>query len=214
VVQHREPEPRVPPERLTVAGLREHWKAGLTWNPDPLKERLLDTARAPTPAAVLVAVVSLPGEALSVLLTQRTAHLSSHPGQVAFPGGKVDADDAGPIAAALREAQEEVGLPASSVEVLGCLPRYITGTGYHVTPVVGLVHSVSDLVPNPHEVADVFRVPLAHLMDPQQHALHRWTQGAQVREWYAMPYQDGGQERYIWGATAGMLRNLYRFLSA
>jgi 8-oxo-dGTP pyrophosphatase MutT (NUDIX family) len=114
----------------------------------------------------------------------------------------------------MREAQEEIGLYPSTVEVLGQLPEYITGSVFHVTPVVALVRPELTLLPNPNEVADVFEVPLAFLMNPANHRHHQvqW-QGVQ-REWLSMPYQDGLTERFIWGATAGMLRNFYRFLSA
>jgi len=150
---------------------------------------------------------------LMVLLTHRTAHLSSHSGQVAFPGGKADPGDADVVATALREAQEEIGLAAEAVEVIGTMPTYTTGSAFVVTPVVALVDPLATLVPNPHEVAQLFEVPLTFLMNPAHHRRHRveW-EGAQ-REWLSMPYHDGQTEHFIWGATAGMLRNLYQFLS-
>jgi 8-oxo-dGTP pyrophosphatase MutT (NUDIX family) len=141
-------------------------------------------------------------------------HLSTHSGQIALPGGKLDATDASATAAALRETHEEIGLPPERVEVLGTLPVYVTGTAFTVTPVVGLVQPGFALQPNPQEVDDVFEVPLAYLMNPLHHRRHAWTFEGVVREWYSMPYQDGAQERFIWGATAGMLRNFYRMLSA
>jgi 8-oxo-dGTP pyrophosphatase MutT (NUDIX family) len=150
----------------------------------------------------------------TVLLTQRTHRLSSHSGQVAFPGGKADASDADVIATALREAHEEVGLYPANVEVLGALPHYRTGSGFIVTPVFGLVAAQPRWQANPDEVAHVFEVPLQFLMDPANHRRHQMEWEGGVREWYSMPYQDGPQEWFIWGATAGMLRNLYRFLSA
>ncbi|MGE8396717.1 MAG: NUDIX hydrolase, partial [Comamonas sp.] len=135
-------------------------------------------------------------------------------GQVAFPGGKQDPEDANPTATALREAQEEVGLAAQQVEVLGSLPVYETGTAFIVTPVVALVQPDVVLTPNPDEVADVFEVPLRFLLDPANHQRHRLQWQGLEREWFSMPYDDAGKERYIWGATAGMLRNFYRFMLA
>jgi 8-oxo-dGTP pyrophosphatase MutT (NUDIX family) len=148
------------------------------------------------------------------LLTVRTAHLSSHSGQVALPGGRQDTQDADEIATALREAQEEVGLHPDCVSVLGCLPVYVTGTGYRVTPVVALLHPAMQLTANPQEVADVFEVPLAHLMDPANHRRHAVQWRGVTREWFSMPYDAEHRQRLIWGATAGILRHLYHFLSA
>ena len=151
---------------------------------------------------------------LTLLLTQRTAHLSTHSGQIALPGGKIDPTDADATAAALRETFEEIGIEPERIEVLGTLPVYVTGTSFIVTPVVGLVEPGFELVPNPDEVDDVFEVPLSFLMNPLHHRRHAFDFEGVVREWYSMPYQDGDQERFIWGATAGMLRNFYRLLSA
>ena len=153
-------------------------------------------------------------ESLTVLLTQRGGSLSSHAGQVAFPGGKADAQDADAVATALREADEEIGLAPARVEVLGCLPTYTTGSGFVVTPVVGLVNELGGWRPNAGEVERIFEVPLDFLMNPANHRLHRGPWAGQVREWWSMPYNDGQTEHFIWGATAGMLRNLYRFLQA
>lgn len=200
-----------PAERLTPEGLRAHFASPPAWTPELVKERRF-TDRTPAEAAVLLPLVQR--ERLSLLLTQRTAHLSTHSGQIAFPGGKVDADDLDATAAALREAQEETGLPPSHVEVIGTLPQYITGTQFFITPVVALVRPGFTLQPNPDEVADVFEVPLDFLMNPANHRRHGFEWDGEMREWYSMPYQDGATERFIWGATAGMLRNLYRFLSA
>ena len=200
-----------PAERMTPQGLRGHFARPPLWAPELVKERRF-TDRLPAAAAVLLPLVMR--DRLSLLLTQRTAHLSTHSGQIAFPGGKVDADDADATAAALREAQEEIGLSPSHVEVLGTLPQYITGTQFFITPVVALVRPNFELQPNPHEVDDVFEVPLDFLMDPANHRRHGFEWEGELREWYSMPYQDGNTERFIWGATAGMLRNLYRFLTA
>ncbi len=158
----------------------------------------------PRPAAVLVGLVRREPE-LTVLLTQRTEHLPSHPGQVAFPGGKIDEDDADAVAAALRETEEETGLLRCFVTPVGFLDAYQTRTGYRVLPVVAMVEPGFELRPEDGEVADIFEVPLRFLMNPTNHQYHsrRW-QGSN-RRFYAMPYG----ERYIWGATAGMLRNLY-----
>ena len=157
----------------------------------------------PRPAAVLVPLVAHEA-GLNVLLTLRTAHLSSHAGQIAFPGGKIDAADGGPVAAALREAEEETGLQPCFVEPLGFLDGYLTSTHYHVTPVVGLVRPGFVLKPEPSEVEAVFEVPLSFLMDPANMVKHSRIWQNRERFYYAMPYG----ERYIWGATAGMLKNL------
>lgn len=160
------------------------------------------------PAAVLVPVVDRPDQP-TVLLTQRTAHLAHHAGQVSFPGGHIEPDDSGPAATALRETEEEVGLDRRHVRLIGHLDTYVTRTGFVVTPVVGIVTPPFALTPDPHEVAEVFEVPLAFLMDPANH--HRCTATFDGTEWhfYAMPYG----RHFIWGATAGMLMNLYRVLA-
>lgn len=156
---------------------------------------------------------------LSVLLTQRTTHLPTHAGQIAFPGGKVDDEDACAQATALRETHEEVGLHPRHVEVIGELPVYTTGSGFHITPVVALVLPPFELQPNPDEVDAVFEVPLAFLMNPANHRRHAFEWQGQERRWFSMLYHEamphaGALERLIWGATAGMLRNLYKFLLA
>ena len=199
------------PNRLTAGGLRELFARPPVWTPELLREKKF-ADRLPAQAAVLLPLVM--HERPTLLLTQRTAHLSTHSGQIALPGGKLDEGDADAIAAALRETQEEIGLSPDRVEVLGTLPVYVTGTAFIVTPVVGLVQPGFTLQPNPYEVDDVFEVPLDFLMDPAHHQRHAWEWGGVMREWYSMPYRDGENERFIWGATAGMLRNFYRLLSA
>ncbi len=155
------------------------------------------------PAAVLVPVVDR-AEPM-VLLTQRTAHLANHAGQISFPGGKIDATDASPLEAALREAEEEIGLSRELVEPLGYLDLYMTTLGYRIVPTVARVDPSYSLVLNPAEVDDAFEVPLAFLMAPENHQRHSREWKGMTRSFYAMPFG----ERYIWGVTAGILRNLH-----
>ncbi len=162
----------------------------------------------PRPAAVLVPIVAR-GE-LTVLLTQRTQDLPSHAGQIAFPGGKMEAGDDGPVTTAVRETQEEIGLEARFVEPIGFLDPYITGTGFRVFPVVALVREGFRLSLDAREVADVFEVPLAFLMDAQNHQTHEHTWQGGMRRFHAMPFQD----RYIWGVTAGIMKNMHQRLFA
>jgi 8-oxo-dGTP pyrophosphatase MutT (NUDIX family) len=169
--------------------------------------RMIAPGVVPRPAAVLVPLVA-DSEGLSLLLTERTAHLSKHGGQVAFPGGRIDEADEGPVGAALRETEEEIGVASQFIEPLGFLDTYLTGTSYRIIPVVGLIRRGFTLRMQPDEVADVFEVPLAFLMNPNHHLKHsREFQGKQ-RYYYAMPFG----ERYIWGATAGMIRNLFNLV--
>jgi len=161
-----------------------------------------------TAAAVLVPLVRRERE-LTVLLTQRTAHLADHAGQVAFPGGRIEPSDPDPVYAALREAEEEVGLTGDHVSVIGRLDTYITGTGYEITPVVAVVRAPYPVKPDPAEVADIFEVPLAFVLDPANHERHSREVRGRVRAFYVLPYPG----RYIWGATAGMLVNLAEVLS-
>ena len=205
--------PAVPSERLTAGALRERFANPPTWSPEFVRE-LPVPGRTSAPAAVLVPLV-LRDAHLSLLLTQRGQNLTTHSGQIAFPGGRQDESDRDSVHTALREAQEEVGLAPSFVEVLGTLPIYVTGSAFIITPVVALVQPGFQLQPNPHEVADVFEVPLPFLMNPAHHRHHEATWAGDRRQFMSMPWTGPeAQERFIWGATAGMLRNLYRFLVA
>jgi len=160
------------------------------------------------PAAVLVPLVMHPDE-LTVLLTQRTQHLADHPGQVAFPGGRIDPEDRDDaVHAALREAEEEIGLPPDHITVIGRLVTYVTGTGYEITPVVGLVRAPYPVRLHADEVADVFEVPLALAIDQQNYERRSREANGRIRNFYVLPYPG----RYIWGATAGMLVNLAEVL--
>jgi 8-oxo-dGTP pyrophosphatase MutT (NUDIX family) len=161
-----------------------------------------------TPAAVLVPLVQRP-EGPTVLLTRRTEHLANHAGQISFPGGHQEPGDETPEDAALRETEEEIGLDRDHLEIIGRLDTYITRTGFRVTPVVALVDPPFDLVPDAHEVDEVFEVPLAFFLDPANHQRHSRHHKGRDRQFYAMPYGD----YYIWGATAAMLVNLYEFLT-
>lgn len=203
--------PPVPIERLQAPALRQRFAQPPVWQPEVRAEPRF-TQRQPAQAAVLVPLVARPGPTL--LLTQRTSHLANHSGQIAFPGGKVDPTDRDVVDAALREAEEEVGLARDYVQVLGTLPVYTTGSAFVVTPVVALVQPGFTLAPNAGEVADVFEVPLSFLLNPANHRRHAFEAQGVRREWFSMPYQEAGIERFIWGATAGMLRNFYRFMAA
>jgi 8-oxo-dGTP pyrophosphatase MutT (NUDIX family) len=209
----------VPLERLTPQALRERFRHPPIWTPEHSVEKRFSD-REPALAAVLLPLVMR--DELTLLLTQRSSQLRAHSGQVAFPGGRTDESDQDAVDTALREAHEEVGLPRHHVEVLGTLPTYVTGSAFIITPVVALVKPGFELQPNPEEVADVFEVPLGYLMNPANHRRHEMAFDGGIRQWLSMPYTDPvneaddgeARERYIWGATAGMLRNLYRFLSA
>jgi 8-oxo-dGTP pyrophosphatase MutT (NUDIX family) len=157
---------------------------------------------------VLVPIVAHP-EGLTVLFTLRTVHLKAHSGQVSFPGGRAEPGDATPELTALRESQEEIGLRPEQVEILARLPDYITRTGYQVTPIVGLLVPPLELVPDPREVQEVFEVPLAFLLDPRNHRRQSRELNGRTVGFYEMKFE----ERIIWGATAGMIVNLYRQLA-
>lgn len=165
--------------------------------------RIIAEERPIRPAAVLIGIVE--HEKPTVLLTQRSAHLNDHAGQISFPGGKIDPTDASPLDAALREAEEEIGLQRSFVTPVGYLDLYATGFGFRILPTVARVRPGFALRVNPDEVDEVFEVPLAFLMDPINHQVHSKEWRGVMRSYYAMPFA----ERYIWGATAGILRVLY-----
>lgn len=160
------------------------------------------------PAAVLVPLVEH-GAGFTVLLTQRSPDLRAHAGQISFPGGRIDPEDSSPEDAALREAHEEIGMPRESAELIGRLDTYEVRTGFAVTPVVGLIRPGFDVVPERGEVADVFEVPLSFVLNPENHERHSRLIRGKRRYFYVLPFE----ERYIWGATAGMLVNLYEVLT-
>lgn len=160
-----------------------------------------------TPAAVLIGLLPAPGGP-RILLTRRTAHLRDHAGQISFPGGRIEAADAGPVGAALREAHEEVGLEPERVEVLGELACYRTRTGFLIHPVVGWIDRPASFRPDPFEVAELFELPLAFALDPANHRRDAYERDGRRREFWVVPYG----EHYIWGATAGILVNLARLV--
>ncbi|MGN6747301.1 MAG: CoA pyrophosphatase [Xanthobacteraceae bacterium] len=194
-------------ERLTLAvppGLTDPAAAGargdLDLNPDIW---LRAGVKATRPAAVLVPIIDR--REPTVLLTLRTAELASHAGQVAFPGGKIDPADESPVAAALREAREETGLAPTLIEPIGYLDLYLTFSGFRILPTVARVRADFTLAPNPQEVTETFEVPLQFVMTPANHQRKTRDWNGFARDYYAIPYQN----RYIWGITAGILRNLY-----
>jgi len=203
-------EARLATERMQADWLRARFAAQPLWMPEITDEqRLRQSDDAARPAAVLMPII-MRADGPTLLFTQRTADLKDHPGQVRVPGGRMELSDRSPIDTALRETEEEIGLLRQHVEVIGSLPEYVTGTGYRVTPVAGLVLPPFDVVPDPREVAEIFEVPLVFLMDGMNHQRRtaELPGGMGRRTFYTMPYQ----RFFIWGATAGMLRNLFHFL--
>ena len=197
-----------------VAGhLRDYFANPRAWQHERTDEarlpRLRPGATGLVAAAVLVPIVLRPDGA-TVLLTERTAHLNDHAGQVSFPGGSVEPQDGDAVATALRETEEELGLSRDRVEVVGRLPDYPTVTGFNIAPIVALVHPPFTLTPDPFEVAEAFEVPLTFLLDPAHHQRRVVTIDGVRRQFIAMPYGP----HFIWGATAAMLRNLYLFIAA
>ena len=200
------------PGRLHPDWLRRRFREPAQWSPEFTDEhKLRDPLKVPVPASVLVPLVARDDD-LSLLLTQRTAHLHDHAGQISFPGGRTDPEDTDAIATALRETEEEIGLSRRHIEIIGSLPDYFTGTGYQVTPVVGLVHPPFELSADEFEVAEIFEVPMSFLMNGANHQRRsaEFPGRPGRRTFYAMPFQH----YFIWGATAAMLRNLYHFLRA
>ncbi len=210
-------QPKVAQHALDPLALRDRFQNPPVWQPEITDENRQviaadiiakrQAAGKITRAAVLIPLL-LRGEGLSVLLTQRTDHLHDHAGQISFPGGRMDPGDANPHDTALRESEEEIGLDRAAVEIIGNLPQYVTVSGYSVTPVVGFVKPQAEYALDAFEVADVFEVPLHFLMDPANHQVRIWESDQGSRRFYSMPYEN----RFIWGATAGMLRNLYHLL--
>lgn len=203
-------EPPIDTERMSAEWLRTRFAQPPAWSPEQTDEHRLRAVTTLTiDAAVLVPIVLRP-DGPTLLFTKRTDHLTNHAGQVSFPGGRSEATDASPIDTALRETEEETGLHRRHVEIIGDLPHYLTVTGYRVTPVVGLVTPPFMLSPDPGEVAEIFEVPLSYVMNGLNHErrIIHMPDGAGTRRFYAIPYAGF----LIWGATAGMLRNLFHFL--
>lgn len=209
--------PAVSALQLTAAALRQRFGGGVpAFEPEYRGDGARFSERAPTPASVLVPLVER-ASGLNVLLTRRTDHLRDHAGQISFPGGRAEPDDADAVATALRETEEEVGIGRAHVEVIGALPHYRTVTSFVVTPVVGLLRPDYPVVLDAFEVAEAFEVPLEFLMTPAHHRRHAVEMGGLSRQFLSMPWQGMGadgvpREYFIWGATAAMLRNLYRAL--
>jgi len=197
-------------ERLRADWLRQRFAQPQSWMPEIQGESALRPANDPLrPAAVLMPII-LRDSGPTLLLTQRTSDLTHHAGQISFPGGRTEHSDASSIETALRETEEEIGLARQHVEVIGTLPDYVTGTGYQVTPVAALIKPPFDVFPDPGEVAEIFEVPLAFLMNGMHHQRRTVVLPGEAgrRTFYCMPYE----RFFIWGATAGMLRNLFHFL--
>jgi 8-oxo-dGTP pyrophosphatase MutT (NUDIX family) len=210
-------QPKLVADCLDPSNLRSRFLNPPAWQPEITDEnrqviaadiiQKRQAAGKVTRAAVLIPLL-LKSDGLTVLLTQRTDHLHDHAGQISFPGGRMDPGDSSPNDTALRESEEEIGLDRQGVDIIGHLPQYLTVSGYSVTPVVGLVKPQAEYVLDAFEVADVFEVPLHFLMDPANHQVRVWESDQGSRRFYSMPYEN----RFIWGATAGMLRNLYHLL--
>ncbi len=210
--------PAVNSESLLPNALQQRFANPPNWTPEVVFEKSYSNRTEAANASVLVPIV-LRGplhDQPTVLLTQRTARMSTHSGQIALPGGKSDPSDTDAAATALREAHEEIGLETEFVQVLGHLPTYLTGSAFVITPVVALIHPGFTLMANPVEVEEIFEVPLEFLMNPSNHRRHEVRWQDTTRQWFSMPYHDlnTGKEHFIWGVTAGILRNLYRFLVA
>jgi 8-oxo-dGTP pyrophosphatase MutT (NUDIX family) len=203
-------DPPLASEALSADQLRAYFRDPRPWHTEPNDERLVRAIRRELVAAAVLIPLVVHEQGMTVLLTQRTDHLSDHAGQVSFPGGRTEAADGSPVETALRETEEEIGLSRERIETIGSLPEYVTGTGYRISPVVALVRPPFSVRADPFEVAEVFEVPLNFLMDPANHQTRRAVLDTGERLFFAMPYE----RHFIWGATAAMLRNLYRFLAA
>ena len=210
--------PALDAERLTSHALQRRFAQAQPWEPEhPGDGGPFLSDRGPAHAAVLVPLVQRP-HGLQVLLTRRTDHLRDHAGQISFPGGRSEEHDEGAAGTALRETHEEVGLAPDRVQVIGQMPPYTTVTHFVVTPVVGLVQPPFVLALDSFEVAEAFEVPLQFLMNPAHHRRHVFAFEGGQRQFLSMPWHGPGsdgveREYFIWGATAAMLRNLYRFLA-
>lgn len=203
-------EDAITPERLMADALRARFLNPPDWVPEITVERLVRPLSGPLMDAAVLLPIILRDDGPTLLFTQRTAHLNAHAGQISFPGGRMETHDASPVDAALRETEEEVGLARRHIDVIGTLPEYHTGTGFRVTPVVGIVQPPFDMQADPYEVAEIFEVPLAFLMNGMHHQRRTAEFVTGNRTFYVMPYE----RFFIWGATAGMLRNFFHFLRA
>jgi 8-oxo-dGTP pyrophosphatase MutT (NUDIX family) len=207
--------PAIPGEALSVAEIilwcnrTKAFPGFPQWSPEARADRRLRGLEFTqlSPAAVLIAVCPVSSD---LILTRRPLHLKDHPGQISFPGGRMEPSDASLIETACREAEEEIGLKRHWITPLLTLPQYITVTGFQVTPVLGVLSPGYGLSPHPDEVDEIVRVPLGFLMDPRNHQLRQVTIESELIEFFAMPYQS----HFIWGATAAMIRNLYHFFVA
>ncbi len=219
VIGHDDHLPPVSPEHLKADALRRRLASPPAWTPAFAGDAArIGLTREPAHAAVLIPLV-VRDDGLHVLLTRRTEHLKDHAGQISFPGGRTEPGEHDAVVTALREAEEEVGLQARHVEVIGRMPVYRTVTSFIVTPVIALVQPPFDLRIDPDEVAEAFEVPLSFLMTPAHHRRHRFEADGISRQFLSMPWQGRDaqgepREYFIWGATAAMLRNLYHLLSA
>jgi len=204
-------EPALALERLDPEWIRNRFSADRDWVPEAHTETRFFQVKEFKSSAVLLPLLVRDGE-LRLLLTQRTDHLNAHAGQISFPGGRVDAEDVSVIATALRETEEEVGIPSELIEVIGELPAYFTGTGYKITPIVAILSPDFTVNANPSEVAKTFEVPMQFLMNGAHHQRREYQMPDQQGRplFYAMEYRD----YFIWGATAGIIRNLYHLLRA
>ena len=210
--------PAVDAAALTPQALRQRFAMPPTWQAELPGDGGIFASRTPASAAVLLPLV-MHEQGLTLLLTRRTAHLREHAGQISFPGGRVEPEDGSAVATALRETEEEIGLAREHIEIIGELPIYTTVTAFQVTPVVALVRPGFELTLDEFEVAEAFEVPLQFLMTPAHHQRHLFSFEGGQRQFLSMPWRgpdSTGQthDYFIWGATAAMLRNLYRLLIA